>query len=111
MDLPHNYSIGRACIQREGNRVKVIEERWEGIGWAIEQGEKQAMTPEGLPLMKPDGTPETEPITIMVFIHQRPDEAQVIRVPFDADAKAKLIQMLTGGVIVPVSAADMPRLH
>lgn len=90
--------------------MRVIEERWENVGFAVEQAQKQLASPEGFPMMKPDGTPDMETISVLVFVHNTPEKQWVIRVPFDAASKAKLVESLTGAMIVPATAADLRHL-
>lgn len=80
--------------------MRTVEEVWSGVGFAVEQGEQQRMTPEGLPLMKPDGTPDMEATTVLMFVDQSPGEQRVLRVPFNDEGKAKLIQALSGGLVI-----------
>jgi hypothetical protein len=89
---------------------RVRDERWANVGFAVEKGEQQRVSPEGLPMMKPDGTPDTEPVTILVFVHNLSDGQWIIRVPFEDSSRLKLIDALTGGIVV-AKAGDIGKIN
>lgn len=80
--------------------ARQITEMWMGVGFSVEQGKQQRQTPEGLPLMAPDGSPETEDVTILVFVDNTPFGQHVIRVPFNEEGRAKLLKALSGGIVI-----------
>lgn len=80
--------------------MRVIQEQWLTAGYAVEFGEHQRTTPEGLPLMAPDGTPEMEKVTILMLVRQNQNERHEIRIPFGEEQKRKLISDLSGGVVI-----------
>lgn len=72
--------------------MRAVNEIWTGVGFGVETNE------EGL--------------TVLVIVHPPGPEGQlVVRIPFDDEGKAKLIQQLTGTSLVVATANDMPRLH
>ena len=90
--------------------MRVINETWTGVGFAIEQGEQQRTSPEGFPMMRPDGSPDMEPTTVLMLVHQTPEKQWIIRIPFTEEAKAKLLQSLTGASVVTANMGDLKNL-
>ena len=80
--------------------MRLIQEQWLAAGYSIEHGEQQKMTPEGLPLMSPEGMPETEKVTVLVIVRQYPHERHEIRIPFGDEQKRKLVSDLSGGIVL-----------
>lgn len=83
--------------------MRIIQEQWLTAGYSVEFGEQQKVTPEGLPLMTPDGLPEMEKVTILVLVRQTEHEQQQLRIPFGEAQKLKLISDLSGGIVLPGS--------
>jgi hypothetical protein len=67
------------------------------------------MTPEGLPMMRPDGQPEMEPVTVLVLVRQTQFEQQFLRIPFGEAQRQKLIADLSGGIVL-ANASDFGKL-
>lgn len=80
---------------------RLIEERWLNAGFGVEEEQVAKATPEGAPVMNGDGSPLMEKLTVLVLVRNSPDGQHVIRIPFDQGAKQKLVQQLSGGIIVP----------
>lgn len=80
--------------------MRIIQEQWLTAGYTVEQGEQQKVSPEGLPIMRPDGQPEMEKVTILVLVRQTQFEQQFIRIPFGEPQKQKLIADLSGGIVI-----------
>ncbi len=80
--------------------MKITEYRWLTAGYNIEEGEGQKVSPEGLPVFKPDGTPELEKITVLVLIRQTEHEQEILRIPFSDNIRKKLASDLMGGIVV-----------
>jgi len=89
------YTLSGQAISEE-ERVRIIEERWLSAGYLVEQGEQQRMSPEGFPIMRPDGTPDTESVTVLVLVRQNQIEQHFVRIAFGEEQKRKLIGDLSG---------------
>lgn len=84
---------------------RIIEERWMGIGFDIVTEQAQAVDPkDGQPLHDGKGNPKLEEVATLVLIVPLPDGQRIIRIPFNADAKQKLLGKLTGGLVIPNGA-------
>jgi hypothetical protein len=72
-----------------------------GIGFAVRKEQQQQAGPDGQPLFGQSGLPKMVDVWILDLIEQKsPSEVEIIHVPFDADAKDRLVQQLTGGIVV-----------
>lgn len=81
---------------------RIIEETWMGIGFDATTGQSQKLDPkDGKPLFDGKGLPRMEEITTLVLIVPLPDGQRVVKVPFNAESKALLVQKLTHGLVVP----------
>jgi hypothetical protein len=89
--------------------MRIVTEQWLAASFAIEEGQQQRVTPEGLPSMRPDGQPEMEKVTTLVLIRQNQFEQQIIKVPFSDEARRKLAEALSGGVVI-AKASDLGHL-
>lgn len=78
------------------------------IGFAVRKESQQQVAPDGQPLFGDSGLPKMVDVWILDLIEQRsPSEVEIIHVPFDEAAKERLVQALTGGLIV-APANGMP---
>lgn len=89
--------------------MRIVQEQWLTAGYTVEKGEQQKMTPEGLPMMRPDGQPEMEPVTVLVLVRQTQFEQQFLRIPFGEAQRQKLIADLSGGIVL-ANASDFGKL-
>ena len=88
--------------------MRIIQEQWLTAGYSVEFGERQRETPEGLPLMSPDGVPEMEKVTMLVLVRQNNNEQHQLRILFGEQQKLKLISDLSGGIVLP-GTTDMSK--
>lgn len=78
-----------------------VTERMVGCGWAVRKEQEQAAGADGQPLFGPEGLPKMVDLTTLVFVSNEPGVQKVVEVPFTDDTRAKLVQALTGGIVVP----------
>ena len=88
--------------------MRMIREQWTEIGFAVEQGQQQRVSPEGFPMMTPGGEPDMEPITTLIFVHETEEMRWRVQVPFNEVGRKKLIDALLGSSIVVPGADDLP---
>lgn len=83
-----------------------VEERWTGIGWAVERELGVVTDERGNVVHDGNGAPKTQPYTTLRFELNEVDAAgnlrvRKVRVPFDENAKRELVSALMGGVVLP----------
>lgn len=71
------------------------------VGFVVRKEARQQAGADGQPLFGQSGLPKMVDVWILDLIEQRsPSEVEIIHVPFDEAAKDRLIQQLTGGIVV-----------
>lgn len=75
------------------------------IVFAVRKERRQMTGPQGNPLFGDSGLPKMVDLWMLDLIDQSSAGIEIIHVPFDEDAKEKLVQQLTGGLVV---ANEMP---
>lgn len=82
--------------------ARIVREELNGYRMDLMQGERQ-MHDNGMPLFTGSGEPRMERTWVFVYTNQSEDGSihAVMSPPMTDDAREKLIQALTGGVVVP----------
>lgn len=87
---------------------RVVTERMVGVNWGIRRELVPVLGADGAPIHDAHGLPKTEPRTTLVFESMEGAVKHVTEVPFDDDAKAKLVEALTGGIIIAGNGTPAP---
>lgn len=76
------------------------------VGWSVRKASEQQLDDKGNPLFGDSGLPRMVDLWILDLIENTPNGVEIIHVPFDEAAKERLVQALTGGLVV---ASELPK--
>jgi len=89
---------------------KLVTERWVGVGWQVGREQVAKHSADGQPLYTGNGEPQVTEVTVLIFVHPPGSDGSqyVVQIPFEEESRQKLVEALTGGIVVPLPAKLPP---
>jgi hypothetical protein len=81
--------------------MRKVEERWQINRMNVVKETLPLADAQGRAIHWPNGDPKMENYTSLVFVMVDPGCHRTVLIPLTDEGKQKLVEMLTGGIVVP----------
>lgn len=80
--------------------ARLIQERWEGVGFAVTKEQMARANADGTPEVDAEGAPVLMDLWTLVVTMDTPMQRHAIAIPFDEEARENLLRQFNRGVII-----------